>query len=239
MKSSTFLLSEYWETWETSGIEVQELKEISMKHSSKIGSTKKSPPLPPPVTDFPKTLVKIREWLGDCQRCRLCETRNSIVFGTGNEKAKLLFVGEGPGADEDAQGLPFVGRAGKLLDKIIEAMGYQRSDVYIANVVKCRPPQNRTPLPDESEQCMPFLQAQINAIAPQIIVALGLPAATNLTGKMQNMSALRGKFHSLHWNPSVFVMPTYHPAYLLRNPPAKRFVWNDMKLVRAKLESLH
>jgi len=184
---------------------------------------------------LPDTLEKARQWLGDCRRCRLCEGRNQIVFGDGDPKARLVFVGEGPGADEDASGLPFVGRAGKLLDKIIEAMGLQRRQVYIANIVKCRPPGNRTPTPDEVEACAPFLKAQLAILRPRIIVALGATAATNLTGTVSAMSGLRSRFHPLKWDPEIPVMPTYHPAYLLRNPDAKRLVWDDMKKVMARL----
>lgn len=225
-----FLREEYFKLWEEFG--------VSLSTKTKQRSKAASAPVPAAEVDL-GSLESIREWIGDCKRCRLCEQRNSIVFGSGNAKAKLLFVGEGPGADEDQQGLPFVGRAGKLLTKMIEAMGYQREEVYIANVVKCRPPQNRTPLPDEIAQCFDFLKAQIAVIKPAYIVALGLPASTTLTGKTTTMGNLRGKFHPLGWDATISVMPTYHPAYLLRNPPAKRFVWEDLKLVKAKLETLH
>jgi len=157
------------------------------------------------------------------------------VFGVGAEDAPLMFVGEAPGEQEDLRGEPFVGRAGELLDKMIEAMGWSRKHVYIANTVKCRPPGNRNPQPDELEQCMPFLRAQIQAIAPRIIVALGRPAANNLLGTDAPISALRGKFHDRH---GVKVMPTFHPAYLLREPAKKREAWADLKLVMAELERL-
>lgn len=182
------------------------------------------------------TLEEVCEDLGNCQRCPLCEARSTIVFGTGNAHAKLVFVGEGPGTEEDKQGLPFVGRAGQLLDKIIEAMGYHRNDIYIANIVKCRPPQNRTPLPNEVAACTPFLVAQINLISPQVIVALGHTAASYLVQSQSPISALRGRLHPLHWKNETPVMPTYHPAYLLRNPSAKKMVWDDMKIVKGLLE---
>ncbi len=166
----------------------------------------------------------------------LCESRKQIVFGVGNQNAKLMFVGEGPGAEEDAAGEPFVGKAGELLNRIIEAMGHRREDIYIANTVKCRPPENRDPAPEELEQCLGFLRAQIETVGPQVIVALGITAAAALTGNHMAMSNLRGHFRPLLWNPAVTVMPTYHPAYLLRNANAKRLVWEDMKLVKAHLE---
>ena len=165
-------------------------------------------------------------------RCKLHAGRTNIVFGVGNPDARLMFVGEGPGADEDEQGEPFVGRAGQLLTQIIKAMGLAREDVYIANVVKCRPPGNRNPEPDEIEACSPFLQAQIAAIGPTVIVALGKFAAQTLLQTETPISRLRGQFHSLG---GVAVMPTFHPSYLLRNPAAKREVWEDMKMVMKKL----
>lgn len=146
-----------------------------------------------------------------------------------------MFVGEGPGANEDKTGLPFVGRAGDLLTKIIEAMSLNRDQIYIANVVKCRPPGNRVPLPEEIEQCLPFLKAQIEVIKPEIIVALGLTASSTLSGQDCTMGELRGKFHPLLWDTKISVMATYHPAYLLRNPNAKKIVWEDMKLVMKQI----
>jgi DNA polymerase len=177
-------------------------------------------------------LAALRDEIGDCRRCRLCEQRTTIVFGVGNPGARLMFVGEGPGADEDAQGEPFVGRAGQLLTKIIEAMGLRRADVYIANIVKCRPPGNRTPLPDEVGTCAPFLFRQIAAIRPEVIVCLGTPAAQTLFGSRETITKIRGIFRAIE---GVRVMPTFHPAYLLRNPAAKREVWEDMKQVMAVL----
>lgn len=180
-----------------------------------------------------KTLSEIREELGDCTRCRLCETRKSIVFGEGNPRARLVFVGEGPGRDEDIQGRPFVGRAGQLLTKIIRAMKLERKDVYICNVVKCRPPENRNPQPDEVASCEPFLMKQIESINPEVIVSLG-SVATGLMLKLKNfkMGQLRGTFHQYG---DSKLMITYHPAALLRNPSLKKPVWEDMKLVMREL----
>jgi DNA polymerase len=170
--------------------------------------------------------------LGDCTRCKLHRGRTNIVFGVGSPDTRLMFVGEGPGADEDEQGIPFVGRAGQLLTQIIKAMGFERDQVYIANVVKCRPPDNRNPEPDEIERCEPFLMRQIDIIKPAVIVALGKFAAQTLLRTTQPISRLRGQFHRIG---DIRVMPTFHPSYLLRNPSAKREVWEDMKLVMAAL----
>jgi uracil-DNA glycosylase len=178
------------------------------------------------------SLLKIRTDLGECTRCKLHKTRNKIVFGDGSAKAQLVFVGEGPGADEDMQGLPFVGRAGKLLTQMIEAMGLQRKDVYICNVVKCRPPQNRAPEPDEVAPCSPFLLRQIDAINPKVVVCLGAVAAKTLLNTTKGISQFRGEW--LDWR-GYSLMATYHPAYLLRNPPAKSEVWKDLQKVMAKL----
>jgi len=178
------------------------------------------------------TLERIREDLGECTRCRLHTTRNKIVFGAGNAHAELVFVGEGPGRDEDMQGLPFVGRAGKLLTQMIEAMGLTRDLVYIANVVKCRPPENRKPEEDESATCSPFLYRQIDAIAPKAIVCLGLTAAQSLLKTKDSISKIRGQWLDYR---GTKLMVTYHPAYLLRNPPAKREVWDDLQKVMALL----
>ena len=178
------------------------------------------------------SLEKIRGDIGDCTRCKLCEKRTNIVFGVGNPKAELVFVGEGPGRDEDAQGEPFVGRAGQLLTQMIEAMGLKRSDVYICNVVKCRPPENRLPEKDEIEICSPFLLRQLDTIKPKIIVALGSCAVQTLLQTKQGITGLRGKFFPFR---GMKLMATYHPAYLLRNPPAKPDVWKDLQLVMAEL----
>jgi DNA polymerase len=191
------------------------------------------PPLAPPGD----TLALIRADVGDdCRRCRLCEQRNKIVFGVGNEQARLVFVGEGPGADEDAQGIPFVGRAGQLLTQMIEntaskeGIPIKRADVYICNVVKCRPPENRTPQPDEMEICGQFLFRQLEAIRPRAICALGSTAAKAVLGTKEGVTKLRGKWHK--WR-DLPVMVTYHPSYLLRpyNQDAKREAWEDLKKV--------
>jgi uracil-DNA glycosylase family 4 len=178
------------------------------------------------------SLLKIRTDLGECTRCKLHGTRHNIVFGDGNSKAQLLFVGEGPGADEDAQGLPFVGRAGKLLTQMIEAMGLQRKDVYICNVVKCRPPENRQPEEDEVSTCSPFLLRQIDFIAPKVIVCLGAVAAKTLLQTNRGISQFRGEWLEFRGRK---LLATYHPAYLLRNPPAKSEVWKDLQKVMAVL----
>src|SRR5579864_7018898 len=178
------------------------------------------------------TLLKIREDLGDCTRCKLHKTRHKIVFGDGNPKAQLVFVGEGPGHDEDMQGLPFVGRAGKLLTQMIEAMGLQRKDVYICNVVKCRPPENRLPEKDEVATCSPYLLRQLDAINPKVIVCLGACAAQTLLETNRGISNFRGQWLEFRGKK---LMATYHPAYLLRNPSAKGEVWKDLQKVMAVL----
>ena len=178
------------------------------------------------------TLLKIREDIGDCTRCKLHKGRHKIVFGDGNPKAELVFIGEGPGADEDMQGLPFVGRAGKLLTQMIEAMGLQRKDVYICNVVKCRPPENRAPEPEEVTTCSPYLLRQIDVIQPKVIVCLGAVAAKTLLETTRGISQFRGEW--LQWRGRK-LMATYHPAYLLRNPNAKGEVWKDLQKVMAEL----
>jgi DNA polymerase len=193
-------------------------------------------PVLPPLEPAGDTLAKISENIGDCRRCRLCEGRSKIVFGSGNEKARLVFVGEGPGADEDAQGLPFVGRAGQLLTQMIEntaskeGIPIQRPDVYICNVVKCRPPENRAPQPDEMEICGQFLARQLMALRPRAICALGSTAAKALLSTKDGVTRLRGRWHK--WR-DIPVMVTYHPSYLLRayNQSAKREAWEDLKTV--------
>ena len=200
-------------------------------------------PLPLPVAAGPSlfdamdriaddTLLRVREDLGECTRCKLHRERNKIVFGDGNPKAQLVFVGEGPGADEDAQGLPFVGRAGKLLTQMIEAMGLQRKDVYICNVVKCRPPGNRTPEPDEVGTCSPFLFRQLDVIAPKVVVCLGAVAAQTLLQTNRGISHYRGEWLEFRGRK---LLATYHPAYLLRNPNAKGEVWKDLQKVMTVL----
>ncbi len=183
----------------------------------------------PVVESRDDSLDAIREDLGDCKRCELHEHRRTIVFGEGNPQASLAFVGEGPGAEEDATGRPFVGRAGQLLDKIIAAIGLKREDVYIGNIVKCRPPGNRTPERDEVETCEPFLFRQLMFIRPRVIVALGSPAFQCLLRTKEPITRARGEWRE--WN-GIKVMPTFHPAFLLRSPDKKREVWEDMKKVR-------
>jgi uracil-DNA glycosylase len=203
----------------------------------------KTAPLPLPAAPAPSlfdaadkivddTLLRIHEDLGECTRCKLHKHRHTIVFGDGNPKAQLVFVGEGPGADEDAQGLPFVGRAGKLLTQMIEAMGLQRKDVYICNVVKCRPPENRTPEEDEVSTCSPYLLRQLDVIAPKVIVCLGAVAAKTLLKTNRGISQFRGQWLDFR---SSKLIATYHPAYLLRNPNAKPEVWKDLQKVMAVL----
>jgi uracil-DNA glycosylase family 4 len=178
------------------------------------------------------SLPKIRDDIGECTRCKLHKGRNKIVFGDGNPKAQLVFVGEAPGADEDKTGIPFVGRAGKLLTQMIEAMGLQRQDVYICNVVKCRPPENRKPEDDEVSTCSPYLLRQLDAIAPKVLVCLGAVAAQTLLETNRGISQFRGEW--LDWRGHK-LMATYHPAYLLRNPAAKSEVWKDLQKVMAEL----
>jgi DNA polymerase len=188
-------------------------------------------PAAPMVSEASESLSDIRSHLGDCTRCKLHgQGRKQIVFGVGNPQARLMFVGEAPGADEDAQGEPFVGRAGQLLTKIIESIDLQRSDVYIANVLKCRPPGNRNPEPDEVATCQPFLFRQIDSIRPKVIVALGTFAAHALLGTDAPISRLRGRVHDFRGG--IMLVPTFHPAFLLRSPDRKRDVWEDMKKVR-------
>ena len=182
-----------------------------------------------------KSLEELRAEIGDCRRCKLCTGRTHIVFGVGNPHARLMFVGEGPGRDEDLQGEPFVGRAGQLLNDIItKGMGLKREDVYIANVVKCRPPENRNPEPDEVTACEPFLKKQIDLVRPKVIVGLGKFAVQTLTQSKVPISKLRGTWHHYH---GIKLMPTFHPAYLLRNPADKKLVWEDIKKVIQELRS--
>lgn len=177
-------------------------------------------------------LVELHKSLMDCKRCKLCAHRTHIVFGTGDPKARIVFVGEGPGADEDACGEPFVGRAGQLLTKMINAMGLSREQVYICNVVKCRPPENRNPEPDEIAACEPFLKQQLDLIKPQVIVGLGRYACQTLLNQNTPIAKIRGAWHEYQ---GIKFMPTFHPAYLLRNPPAKKFVWEDLQAVMREL----
>lgn len=184
-------------------------------------------------TDPKETLEKLKKRIGNCKRCELCETRKNIVFGVGDPDARIFFVGEGPGEEEDIQGEPFVGRAGQLLTNIITGgMGLKREDVYIANIVKCRPPGNRNPKPAEAIECLPFLKAQIAAVNPEVIICLGKIAVLYLLQKAEPIGQLRGRWTSYN---DIQVMPTFHPSYLLRNPAAKAEVWKDIQEVMKKL----
>lgn len=233
--------------WASLGAYLQDLKESGIDGlSADLADTAAlSPPVQPAVLPRPEpaqkterpepltaekqeSLEQIRKSLGDCQRCKLGATRKKLVFGVGNPNARLVFVGEGPGADEDEKGEPFVGDAGRMLNRIIAAMGLQREDVYICNVVKCRPPQNRNPENDEIAACSPFLLRQLHSVKPEVIVALGTFAAQTALGTREPISKLRGKFHDFHGIP---LMPTYHPSYLLRsggNSDSFWAVWDDM-----------
>ena len=204
--------------------------------SSSLENTNSRTPsaVPVPLVRSDEVLAGIRTDIGDCTRCKLHKAgRHTIVFGVGNPDADLMFVGEAPGRDEDVQGIPFVGRAGQKLTQIIEAIGLTRDQVYIANVIKCRPPENRNPDPDEVETCEPFLFRQIDAIRPKVIVALGTFAARSLLKTMDPISRLRGRVYDYR---GAKLIPTFHPAFLLRNPACRREVWEDMKKVRAILQ---
>lgn len=192
-----------------------------------------SSPVPPPGSGT-DPLEELARTAQGCTLCRLSEQRRSVVFGEGDPRARVMFIGEGPGAEEDRTGRPFVGQAGQVLDRMIFAMGFERSEVYIANVVKCRPPGNRDPQDDEAAACAPFLDRQIELIAPSVIVALGKPAARRLTGSKKAIGALRGRWSSYRGIP---LLPVFHPAYLLRTPSAKREVWEDLKKIMQRLES--
>ncbi len=220
--------------------------QMSEQLNSIIGGEKNSPPPDLPIPNRPdfsampgneknkeKQLFELRATIGDCHRCGLADRRTNVVFGAGDSCAQVMFVGEGPGSEEDLQGQPFVGAAGELLTKIIVAMSLKRRNVYIANVVKCRPPGNRDPKPDEVETCIEFLKKQIEIISPKVIIALGRVAAQSLFETDEKIGSLRGHFRQFHGIP---VMPTYHPAYLLRYQKAKEIVWKDVQQVMAMLE---
>jgi uracil-DNA glycosylase family 4 len=196
------------------------------------GGGQPAPVVPASGTEVPTTLEGIRANLGECTRCKLHQGRTTLVFGVGRADADLMFVGEAPGRDEDQQGEPFVGRAGQLLTKIIESIGLTRDAVYIANVIKCRPPQNRNPEPEEVETCEPFLFEQLGVIQPRVVVALGAFAVRTLLRSEQSISRLRGQVFDYR---GAKLVPTFHPAFLLRSPDRKRDVWEDMKKVRALL----
>ncbi len=181
------------------------------------------------------TMDELRKFCYSCHKCRLSGTRTNVVFGEGSEHADIMFVGEGPGYNEDVQGRPFVGKAGQLLDKMIEAIALKRSDVYIANVVKCRPPENRNPFEDESNACLNYLRWQVKLVKPKIIVCLGAVSAKNLINPNLSISKQRGQFVK---KGDIYFMPTYHPSYLLRNEPAKKDAWEDFKSIAAKLKEI-
>ena len=185
-----------------------------------------------PAARRPAALAAVRELIGECQRCQLAQGRNKIVFADGDANAQIMFVGEGPGADEDAQGLPFVGRAGQLLNNMIAAMGLKREQVYIANIVKCRPPQNRKPEPGEANTCMPFLERQIEIVRPRVLVALGATAATYLLGMRGSIASMRGRVHDYR---GIQTVVTYHPAFLLRDPTQKKEAWKDLQMAMSAL----
>jgi DNA polymerase len=214
------------------------LKDIGVRDlrlpSASDGAAKPTKKVAPPA-ERGQRLGVIRDELGECTRCKLHEQRTNVVFGVGNPDARLMFIGEGPGAEEDARGEPFVGRAGKKLDEMISAIGLERSEVYIANIVKCRPPKNRDPERDEIETCSPFLWQQIEAIGPKVIVTLGAPAARTLLETRIGITKLRGQWHEFR---DIPVMPTYHPAYLLRvyTKENRRKVFDDLKAARVRMD---
>lgn len=214
-----------WNAVRSFGIAEVALPTPSLTAAAERGA-KSYPDAPSPTMD------DLSAEVAGCTRCRLSEGRNKLVFGAGNPGSGILFVGEGPGATEDQQGVPFVGRAGELLDRILEAIGLDRKSVYIANVVKCRPPGNRVPAPDEVDACLPVLLRQIGIMNPGVIVALGASAASALLASRKGIGALRGEIHRFRGTP---VMVTYHPAALLRSPALKRPVWEDMKKLSALL----
>ena len=215
----------------------QQTNPANFEETTSIPPRKPFQPAPPVASevspnDRASALQLIREEIGDCTRCALHKGRNKIVFADGDANARLMFVGEGPGADEDAQGLPFVGRAGQLLNNMIAAMGLKREEVYIANVVECRPPQNRTPEPEEANTCSPFLFRQIDVVRPEVIVALGATAATYLLGQRQPLAGLRGRVHAFRGSKLIV---TYHPAFLLRDPRQKKEAWADLQIAMREL----
>jgi uracil-DNA glycosylase len=230
-----------WRLREADGVRrVSDTSLTPVRHQPDTSTTPRTqnPPTAAPLAfakNAAEALAAVRADIGDCTRCKLHMLgRRQIVFGVGNPNADLMFVGEAPGGDEDIQGIPFVGRAGQLLTKIIEAIDLKRDDVYIANVIKCRPPQNRNPEPDEVDTCEPFLFQQIDIIKPKVIVALGKFAAQALLRTLDPISRLRGRVYDYR---GAKLIPTFHPAYLLRNPSSKREVWEDMKVVRSLLKA--
>jgi DNA polymerase len=221
---------------EPSDPEVYSALDPGVSQTMKLVSFNNLAPLPAggiPVAERAAAMRAIQEDIGDCTRCPLAYAgRHKIVFGDGSPHARLMFIGEGPGADEDAQGIPFVGKAGQLLNNMIAAMGVARADVYIANIVKCRPPGNRVPEPVEANTCSQFLLRQIDVVQPEVIVALGATAATYLLGVKQSLSSLRGRWHSCR---GAKLAVTYHPAFLLRDPRQKAEAWKDLQMVMAEL----
>jgi DNA polymerase len=214
------------------GIESVNLSHTAPVESVQIPVAVASPPAEVPIQVTGDSLENIRTDIGDCQRCKLAPSRTHIVYGSGNPNAEIVFVGEAPGFEEDQQGLPFVGAAGQLLTKIIESIGVRREDVYICNILKCRPPNNRNPEPDEVIECSPFLKRQIAAIRPKIVCCLGKFAAQTMLRSGDSITRLRGRFEDID---GMRVIATFHPAYLLRSPEKKREVWEDMKQIRAEL----
>ncbi|MBA3030970.1 MAG: uracil-DNA glycosylase [Desulfobacteraceae bacterium] len=221
-------ISDYLQFLKEAGVSGFDCSEQTLKTISTWGTSQQKNPTPPVEPGDSESLAQILADLSDCRGCKLCGTRRNIVFGSGNPDAKLVFVGEGPGNDEDMAGEPFVGKAGQLLTKIIEAIQLSRDQVYICNIVKCRPPENRNPEPDEINACLPWLKRQIRAIQPEYICALGTVAARALLHSQAPISGLRGRFFDFE---GIRVLPTFHPAYLLRNPDKKREVWKDMQLL--------
>ncbi|HSZ16512.1 MAG TPA: uracil-DNA glycosylase [Terracidiphilus sp.] len=237
IQASSVPQAENWEAPPEDGDAMQSVPTTELQETNPIPPRKTvhaAPPVAPAVnqSDRENALRLIREDIGDCTRCALHKGRNKIVFADGSPHARLMFVGEGPGADEDAQGLPFVGRAGQLLNNMIGAMGLKREEVYIANIVKCRPPGNRTPEPEEANTCSPFLFRQIDVVRPEVLVALGATAATYLLGQRQPLAGLRGRVHSLRGSRLIV---TYHPAYLLRDPRQKKEAWADLQIAMREL----
>lgn len=215
--------------------------DIPVPAPAQVSAPANPPPEVPPIPAsekviLPDSLAALSAQALACRSCPLCERRNNVVFGEGNPQADLMFIGEGPGFDEDRSGRPFVGKAGQLLDKMILAMQFSREEVYICNIVKCRPPDNRVPMPEEAAACLPYLVKQIELVSPKVIVLLGATAAHYLLGKQEGITRLRGRWLDYQGIP---VMPTYHPAFLLRKPEAKREAWIDLQQVMAKFNKYH
>ncbi len=225
-----------WQESDGTRVLLKEPSALRLGEPAPVAAPLKSKPAPkveaPSMSVPGETLDEVRRELGECTRCKLCNGRTQIVFGSGNPKAELVFVGEGPGEEEDKQGIPFVGAAGQLLTKMIEAMKFSRDTVYICNVVKCRPPGNRNPEPEEIQSCEPFLRAQLRVIKPKVIVALGKFAAQTLLREETTITRLRGQWRQYE---GIDLMPTFHPAYLLRSPDEKKKAWMDLQEVMKRL----